>query len=132
MTIIADTNLLVRAAVRDDPAQAVKAELELSRTNSVAVPMAALCEFVWVLSRAFKRRPEEIAASIRDLIASANVVVDRSAVEAGLAFLDAGGDFADGVVIHQGAWLGGEEFVSFDKRAVALAKAQGRRARLLS
>jgi predicted nucleic-acid-binding protein len=55
MRIIADTNLLVRAAVRDDPAQAEKAALELSRPNSVAVPMAALCEFVWVLSRAFKR-----------------------------------------------------------------------------
>ncbi len=38
----------------------------------------------------------------------------------GLAILDAGGDFADGVIAFDGQWLGGEVFVSFDKTAVAL------------
>jgi hypothetical protein len=31
--------------------------------------------------------------------------------------LDAGGDFADGVIAYEGKWLGAETFVSFDKKA---------------
>jgi predicted nucleic-acid-binding protein len=46
-----------------------------------------------------------------------------------LAFLDAGGDFADGVIAHEGYWLGAETFVSFDKRAAELVEASGGLAR---
>jgi predicted nucleic-acid-binding protein len=60
-----------------------------------------------------------------------NVVVNRPAVEAGLSALHSGGDFAAGVIANDGAWLGGEPFVSFDKRAVSLLAKQGRRTRLL-
>jgi predicted nucleic-acid-binding protein len=49
-----------------------------------------------------------------------------------LEVLEAGGDFADGIIAHEGAWLGAQEFVSFDKQAVKLLKAQGKRARILS
>jgi transposase len=53
------------------------------------------------------------------------------AVEAGLSVLEAGGDFADGVIAYEGSWLGGETFVSFDKKAVVLLIKQGQSARLL-
>ncbi|MDR0775245.1 MAG: hypothetical protein LBE81_01210 [Azonexus sp.] len=56
-----------------------------------------------------------LAATIRSLLNTSNVVVNRPAVEAGLALLAAGGDFADGVIAYDGAWLGAETFVSFDK-----------------
>jgi len=59
-------------------------------------------------------------------------MVNRPAVEAGLSFLDAGGDFADGIIAFEGSWLGGEVFVSFDKKAVALLNEQGQSARLLN
>ena len=49
-----------------------------------------------------------------------------------LALLDAGGDFADGVIAYEGSWLGAETLVSFDKKAVKLMKARGESARLLS
>jgi predicted nucleic-acid-binding protein len=45
--------------------------------------------------------------------------------------LDVGGDFADGVIAYQGRWLGGETFVSFDKKAVEMLKEQGQAARAL-
>ena len=61
-----------------------------------------------------------------------NVVLNRPAVEAGLAVLGAGGDFADGVIAFDGQWLGGETFVSFDKNVVKLLERQGAAARLLS
>jgi len=59
------------------------------------------------------------------------VRLDRPAVEAGLALLQAGGDFADGVIAHQGQWLGGEVFVSFDGQALALLRQQGVAAELI-
>lgn len=46
--------------------------------------------------------------------------MNRPAVEAGMAVLDAGGDFADGVIAFKGRWLGGETFVSYDRAVVAL------------
>ena len=60
------------------------------------------------------------------------VVVNRPAVEAGLAVLEDGGDFADGVIAFDGDWLGGETFVSFDRKAVNLLSAQGHPVQLLS
>ena len=44
---------------------------------------------------------------------------------------NAGGDFADAVIAYEGNWLGAEEFVSFDSKAVSLLESQGSRARLL-
>jgi predicted nucleic-acid-binding protein len=66
------------------------------------------------------------------LINAANVAVNRPAVEAGLAMLDAGGDFADGIIAYEGSWLGAEIFVSFDKTAAKLMEARGESVRLLS
>ncbi|WP_428554912.1 hypothetical protein [Reyranella sp.] len=74
----------------------------------------------------------EIAATVRRLIDSANVVVNRPAAEAGLDMLEAGGDFADGAIAYEGSWLGAQTFVSFDRKAAKLIAAQGRSTRLLS
>jgi predicted nucleic-acid-binding protein len=46
--------------------------------------------------------------------------MNRTAIKLGLSVLDAGGDFADGVIAYDGDWLGAEEFVSFDSKAVSL------------
>jgi predicted nucleic-acid-binding protein len=59
------------------------------------------------------------------------VQMNRPAVEAGLLVLEAGGDFADGIIAYEGTWLGGEVFASFDRRAVALLTQQGQPTRLL-
>lgn len=130
MKVAVDTNVLVRAVVRDDPAQGdIAAEL-LAEAELIAVALPCLCEFAWVLRRVYGFPPSDVAAAIRALLATANVAMNRPAVEAGLAMLEAGGDFADGAIAHEGSWLGGETFVSFDKKAVALLAAQGRPARL--
>ncbi len=132
MKITADTNVLLRDALQDEPRQARQAGAVLQGADLVAVPLAVLCEFVWVLHRTYKQPLPEIADAIRHLLRSGNVVMDRPAVEASLAVLDAGGDFADGAIAHEGHWLGADEFVSFDKQAVTLLKSQGVRARLLT
>jgi len=132
MKMTADTNVLVRAITGDNERQSKVAQAELASADVVALALPALCELVWVLSQGYKVPSAEIAEAIRRLINSGNVVVNRHAVEAGLALLDAGGDFADGVIAHEGRWLGAESFVSFDKRAVKLMETQGESVRLLS
>jgi predicted nucleic-acid-binding protein len=129
--ITADTNVLVRAAVMDDPAQSALAVDALLAAEAVAVTLPSLCEFVWVLTRGYKRSAPEVVAAIRKLIESASVLVDRPAVEAGLAILERGGDFADGAIAFEGRRLGGRVFTSFDKEAVDLVEATGGEARLL-
>lgn len=130
MKVVADTNVLVRAATQDDPVQGPLAVNIVTKATVLAVTVPALCEYCWVLRRAYRFTNDEIAGSIRLLLDADNVAADRPAIEAGLALLDAGGDFADGVIAHAGKWLGAETFVSFDQDAVRLLKARGESAQL--
>jgi predicted nucleic-acid-binding protein len=130
--ITADTNILVRGAVLDDPAQAALAADLLRGAEIIAVTLPALCEFVWVLGRGYRWTASEMLGFISALLDSPSVRVDRPAVEAGLAMLAAGGDFADGVIAFDGRRLGGEVFASFDRKAVELVAAQGGDTRLLT
>lgn len=131
MKIAIDTNVLVRAVVCDDPVQASVAAKVLVDAELIAIAIPCLCEFVWVLLKVYNFQPSDAATAIRALLAAANVEVNRPAIEAGMSVLEAGGDFADGVIAYEGNWLGGETFVSFDKKAVALLTGQGQSARLL-
>lgn len=121
MKITADTNLLVRAITFDDPEQSTLATAELAKAKQVIIPDAVLCELVWVLMRGYRKTSDEIIAVLERLIGSANVVVNDHAARIGISFLSGGGDFADGIIVCQGASSGAEEFVSFDKKAVALS-----------
>jgi predicted nucleic-acid-binding protein len=103
MRITADTNVLVRSVVGDDPAQAAAAAPALRNAERIAVPLPALCEFVSVLRRLYSFPGADIAASL-------------------CALMEAGGDFADGVIAHQGQRLGGETFVSFDRQTASWSR----------
>jgi predicted nucleic-acid-binding protein len=131
MKVAVDTNVLVRAVVRDDRTQAEIAAKWLRKSSLLVVALSALCELVWVLRRVYGFKAAEVADTIRSLTSADNVETNRPAVETGLAMLDAGGDFADGVIAYEGRWLGAETFASFDKKAVEMLTAQGVSARLL-
>lgn len=131
MKITADTNILVRALADDDEVQSPIAKKALAKADLVALTLPALCEFVWVMLKGYKESHERVAAAIRTLLTAENTEADVAAVEAGLAFLDAGGDFADGIIAHEGQWLGAETFLSFDDKAVKLLQMRGGAARLL-
>lgn len=132
MKIAVDTNVLVRLVVGDDEIQQNKAAEILDSADLVAVSVHILCEFAWVLQSRYKVAKPDIAGAIRAVLDLQNIVANRPAIEAGLLVLEAGGDFADGVIAFDGKWLGGETFVSFDKAAVALLKANGEPALCLS
>lgn len=131
MKISVDTNVLVRAVLQDDASQGEAAATLLRSASLIAVSLPCLCDLVCVLRRGAKLSVADVALTIRDLLGAGNVVMNRPAVEAGLAVLEAGGDFADGIMAYEGEWLGGETFVSFDRQAVALLTQQGQAARLL-
>lgn len=132
MKIAVDTNVLVRAVLKDDAKQARSAIKLLEEASLIAVSLACLCEFVWVLRRGARLPRADAAAAVRALLDADNVAMNRPAVEAGLSMLEAGGDFADGIVAHEGRWLGGEAFVSFDAKAVRLLNEQGHATLLLA
>lgn len=131
MKVTLDTNVLVRLATQDDPAQAGVALQVLQQASLIAVPTPVLCEFVWVLMRGYRYTSEQAAHAVRTLLQVQSVVCHTPAVLAGLTVLEAGGDFADGVIAFEGELLGGQEFVSFDQQAVKLLKTQKRKVRWL-
>jgi predicted nucleic-acid-binding protein len=129
--IAVDTNVLVRAVVRDDPEQYEAATGIMERAKTVAIAVPCLCELVWVLRSVYRFQLSDISRAVRTLITADNVETNRPAVEAGLAMLDAGGDFADGAIAYEGRWLGAETFVSFDRKAVEMLAGLGESARVL-
>jgi predicted nucleic-acid-binding protein len=129
--IIADTNLLTRLAVDDDPDHRRLAAKVVKEAETVIVGNVVLSEFVWVLRSRYGYSRTNVIEAIENLCSVENVVVDAAALESGLAAIRGGADFADGVIAYEGRWLGGEEFVSFDKKAVAAIASQGVKVRLL-
>jgi len=132
MRFTVDTNILIRAVMRDDARQAASAIKFLKEAELVSIPLSCLCEVVWVLSKVYRLGAQDIHAALQRLLNAANVAVNRPAADAGLAMLAAGGDFADGLIAEEGRWLGGEIFASFDRKAVALLTQQGHVAKLLT
>ena len=132
MKVAVDTNVLLRAIVPDDMEQFRAAAHLLRNEKAIFISLPCLCEFAWALRSAYKFRRAEIAAAIEELIKARNVAVNRPAVEAGLAMLYAGGDFADGVLAFEGRQADASTFISFDKEAVKLLTQQNHAAKLLS
>lgn len=131
MRITADANVLIRSIMGDHPGQTAIARTALKEANRIAIPLPTLCELVWVLGRAYRKKPAEIAAVIRTLLDDPRVDVDLVATAAGLTMLDVGGGFADGVIAFEGKQLGGEVFVTFDRKAAKLIRASGGAVNLL-
>lgn len=128
MKITADTNLLLRAILEDDPQQAAQAERLIAGAELVAIPVPVFCEMVWTMRRLYKRSVDEIADAIDALLQVDTVATDRPAVEAGMNVLRRGGDFADGVIAWQGMALGGAILATFDKTGIRILSDAGLRA----
>jgi predicted nucleic-acid-binding protein len=132
LRISADTNVLVRAITDDDPKQSPIAQKTLKNADVVALPTVVLCELVWVLQKGYGIDSARVADAILKLTQSENVIFNAIHVDAGLAMLEAGGDFADGVIACEGAYMGAEQFVSFDKKCVKRLQSSNVAARLLA
>jgi predicted nucleic-acid-binding protein len=130
--VTADTNILVRLVLRDDPQQAEIVVARLDTAETIAIPIVALCETVWVLRTAKRCSSKEVAHALRAMLNDPRVLADWPVVDAGLAILDAGGDFADGVIAANGRRLGAERLLTFDRQAAALLATIGEPVELLA
>ena len=70
------------------------------------MPNMKRCEMVWVLLRGSRYTPAQVAHALRTLLQVRQVVCHTPTVLAGLALLESGGDFADGVMAAEGDLLG--------------------------
>lgn len=90
-----DTNLLVRVAVADDPAQ-VAIVRELIERDTIFLSRTVLLETEWVLRAVYRRSPADILGFLRSLLEIRDTEVE-SADQMGRAldWYAAGADFAD-------------------------------------
>jgi predicted nucleic-acid-binding protein len=68
-----DTNVLVRLATRDDPAQVESAERFVA--SSAWVSHAVLLEFTWVLRSVYDLGPREISSAIHVLLSHEHLIL---------------------------------------------------------
>jgi predicted nucleic-acid-binding protein len=121
-----DTNVLVRYLTQDEPAQSARAtrliEHELSDREPGYIGLVVLVEACWVLKRLYGATPAELRDTVRDLLDTRQLVVERRAiVAAALARLgDGAGDIADALVVEGASDAGCARTVTFDKAAVKL------------
>lgn len=76
--------MLLRLVVPGDDAQQEKAVETPRAAESVAISVHVLCERAWLMEQTYAARHPDIAAAIRLSMNLSNVVLKRSAVEAGL------------------------------------------------
>ena len=115
-----DTNVLVRALVRDDAAQSARAEALLDG-HEVFIPVTVVLELEWVLRSRYGFTPKLVAQALEKIAALGNVVLgERAAVLAATARVAQGWDFAD--ALHHALSEGCVDFVTLDADLAKRAK----------
>ena len=116
-----DTNVVVRLLLRDDAAQAKKAEhafLRHARGDGVFVPLVVLVETAWVLAYTYDLDRKAIREHLASLIRTRGVVVDDADLvqDALDAFAKGSADFADYVIVASMRRAGCRALLTFDRR----------------
>lgn len=125
MKITPDTNVLARALLGDDPEQTPRAREVLAESEEVVLTFVALAELDSVLRKVAKWSRAQVLEVLRRMLSQPNIRFHRWTVEEGLAALEAGADFADGIIAYDGAWQHGDTFVTFDHKAAAVMRERG-------
>lgn len=115
--IALDTNVLLRLLTHDDPAQlaAIERFFAAHPDETFLVSDLVLAETVWTLRAAFRWERPQIAAALRRLAGKPDVeFADRDHVAAALKALEAGGDFADELIVGRAREDGCASLATFD------------------
>lgn len=122
--IAVDTNVLVRYITNDDKEQFILAETLLDnyagQEKSIFINNIVLCELVWVLSKAYKYKKDQILKTIKLLLSSIEFKFENHelAFLAAIEYETAEADFSDiliGLVNHN---IGCSTTYSFDQNAL--------------
>ena len=118
-----DTDVLVRYLVRDDAAQAARADRELERGERFFIDAIVLCELVWVLEAGYGFSRAQIAGALEKILATARFEIDsRDLALAALGdFRRSAADFSDCLIGRRNQAAGAAETVTFDRSLRGLA-----------
>jgi predicted nucleic-acid-binding protein len=112
-----DTNVLLRYLLRDDLAQAGRADHEIERDERFLIDGIVLCEMVWVLEVGYGFSREDVAAALERILATAQFEIE--AKDLALAALDdfrgSTADFSDCMIGRRNRAAGAQETVTFDR-----------------
>lgn len=119
--IAIDTNVLVRYATNDEPAQAQQAKNLLKNATAIFVSKTTLLEFEWVLRSAYKLPRESILHSILTICGLPNLTVENAwQVAHSCELYSKGFDFAD--ALHYSANTSVDYFYTFDEKFIRNGK----------
>jgi predicted nucleic-acid-binding protein len=122
--IAVDTNVLVRYLTNDDQEQAKRALAFLGSADTVLVTETVLLELEWVLRGAYRLPRETIHRAMLQVLGLENVQVRQATrIARVLDWFAAGMDLAD--AMHLALADEAEGFVTFDRRLVKRASAEG-------
>lgn len=112
-----DTNVLLRYFLRDDPAQAARAERELARDERFLIDSIVLCELVWVLETGYGLSRAEIGTALETILATAQFEIDGKDVVLGALgdFRASGADFSDCLIGRRNRAAGATQTVTFNR-----------------
>jgi len=125
-----DTNVLVRYLAQDDPVQTPKAtdllERQLNEDNPGFVSVVTMVETVWVLERAYRLKPPEVAAAVERMLQAEVLLVEseQEVFTAMIALKEETGSFADALIAALGAKAGCSHSLTFDRDACRLQGVQ--------
>jgi predicted nucleic-acid-binding protein len=117
-----DTNVLIRLFINDEVEQHAKANAFFaarSPENAAFVSLVTTIEFVWVLTRSYKRPQDEALGLLKIVLSSRDAVVEMAEAVASAVqtALDTKGDYADVLIAQAGHRAGCSHSVSFDEPA---------------
>ena len=119
-----DSNVLLRYLTQDDAAQAARAtrliERELSERAPGFISLVVLVETCWVLKRIYGVTPAEISTTVRDLLDTRQLTIERRAAVARALERAGAGNFADALIADIALDAGCSRVVTFDRKAARL------------
>ena len=123
--IALDTNVLARYLVRDDErqAEAARALLESLTTERPGyVCREVVVELVWVLERAYGVSRERIATTMRELVATKNLVIEAAddVARAAFRYEPGGAGFSDLMILAAAERSGALPLHTFDRKAARM------------
>ena len=117
-----DTNVLIRLFINDEAEQHAKADAFFaarSPEDAAFISLVTTIEFVWVLTRSYKRPQDEALGLLKIVLSSRDAVVEMAEAVASAVqtALDTKGDYADVIIAQAGQRAGCSHSVSFDEPA---------------
>lgn len=121
-----DTNVVVRYIVRDDRAQAGRADAAIKACtpdDPGFIPLVALAELAWVLRSVYRMPKTELITCIERLLNAQNLVMEGApAIRMALdRFVRAKCDFTDCLIERSSFLAGCQSTVTFDGQAARAA-----------